>query len=193
MNPTDLLIERWQGPAWLLFLIVSVLWAIKVVYNDVFRDYLITRTKIMQEHQRNMLESRNALDIIEGQYHLFARHIITMSLQIADNSNINNDKDLVLEYLRIAASDVYNKTLRNLNHYKYAHTNIRLSKHLGSLRDADKIDFYMPIVEKICNTKNASNQWQIRSIILQQIDTYIMLAAEAVFQSNDYKDDNSIA
>lgn len=182
--------KGFEGPAWLLsstgavVLVYNYIFIpfIKYFYSDFLKDYWKRKLEIQNEAQEGIVGSKHSVDLIEGQYHLLARHLITVCYRIGKDLQEGADigtEGLIYTELRTNMSDLFNKTISSLHHYQYRENKIRLDSHLRLLTDEEKKAFYKPIVDTLFESQGDSSK--IRNIVLSQIDTMIAQAITKTF------------
>lgn len=182
--------KGFEGPAWLLststafVLLYNYMFLpfIKYFYSDFLKDYWKRRLELQNEAVENIVGSKHTVDLIEGQYHLLARHLITVCYRtgrdLADGADIGTENLIYIE-LKTNMSDLFNKTISNLHHYQYRENKMRLDLHLRSLSEDEKKAFYQPIVSVLFEAHGDISK--IRNTVLSQIDTMIAEAISKIF------------
>lgn len=148
----------------------------RLLYVDVLRSYFIARLAIQNDLLRGRVDSRTAIDILEGQYHIFARQLISTAYQVARDHKIRGlREESIAQAIRTGVSSYYGKTISSLHHYTYTRSGRKLDEHLRSLDEAQKRAFYAPLIAAIVTHDDEPDM--IRNEVLQSIDT---LAADAL-------------
>lgn len=179
--PTNL-----TGPAWLM----SVAGALTLIshfiikpffqffYNDFLRDYWKRRLSIINDNAEAILGYKGSLYIIEGAYHILGRQLVSATYAVAHRfvDHSISEAQMLLE-LKTSMTSAFRETVSALSEYKSKHTMLRLSEHLESLTETDKLEFYAPIIAAILDNANTDSA-KVRSIVLEQIDRMIGQASK---------------
>lgn len=173
-----------EGPAWVVGVASTILIGVKLFYQDVLKDYLILRLRIKNELLRGQVDSRTAIDLIEGQYHLFARQLITIAYQVGKAHHQKKlSDDSIAQALRTGMSNFYGKTITSLHSYTFTRNDRRLDLHLRSMTEEQKKLFYAPIIAAIAAFDGDPND--IRNEVLQQIDAFVGEAITLIFEEKN--------
>jgi len=174
MNTTELTSlfgdAGWMGAA------ATFIAGARLLYVDVLRDYLVARLAIQNDLLRGRVDSRTAIDVLEGQYHIFARQLISIAYQIArDHANRKLPEASIAQAVRTGIATYYSKLIATLHHYSHVRTGRKLDAHLQTLDEAQKRAFYAPLIASILAYDGETDV--IRNEVLQAIDN---LATEAL-------------
>ena len=157
----------------------TLLVGLRILYIDVLRDYLIARLKIKNDLLRGLVDSRTAIDILEGQYHIFARQLISIAYQVArDHRNRNLREESIAQAVRTGIATYYGKTVSALHHYTHVRSGRKLDSHLRGLDEPQKRAFYAPVIAAIVAYDGEPDA--IRNEVLQSIDAFATEALEHV-------------
>ena len=177
MNEIYNILKGAGGPGWVIVLGTFFILGLRVVYIDFGKNYIIDRLNIELEKQRGRINSRQVVNILEGQYHVFGRQLITAAYQAAHGLDSHQLADAdVHTFIRTTVSYAYQSAIRNLHDLRFEANDLRLDIHLRGLTEDQKREFYGPIIAEIVSSPRDASR--VRNVVLEQIDAFIAQAVK---------------